>query len=77
MTSRRMASRAFGVIVPASPNRDIIAGSLVKENVINTNRKESQFGDCVLVYYVWDVMISGKERWDAQVAKGNKKIHLY
>ena len=77
MTSRRMASRAFGVIVPASPNRDIIAGSLVKENIINTNRKESQFGDCVLVYHVWDVMISGKERCDAQVAKGNKKIYLY
>jgi hypothetical protein len=30
-------------------NRDIIPGSLVKENVINTNRKESQFGNCVLV----------------------------
>ena len=77
MTSRRMASRAFGVIVPASPNRDIIPGSLVKENVINMNRKESQFGDCVLVYHVWDVMISGKERCEAQVAKGNKKIYLY
>ena len=74
MTSPRMASRAFGVMEPASPHRDIIAGSLVKENVINTNRKESQLGDCDLVYHVWDVMISGKERCEAEVAKGNKKI---
>ncbi len=81
VTSRRMASRAFGVIVPASPNSTSAISSISslaawwRRRLIRIGKKPSLAIACK--YYVWDVMISGKERCEAQVAKGNKKIYLY